>query len=425
MRNKETTLNDEKIKVAVIAAGVRGSHLAQQVKECSKVSARVVAVAEPNEERRVRFGQMFGIENRGQFATWEELCGSDLQFDAAIIATMDNQHDAPVLACLRRGCHVMVEKPLADSFGKCLQIAREQKRSRRVVSVCHTLRYVDAFRRMKEIVRDGVLGRLMYVEHMEAIDHFRFSHNYVRGRWAREKDNTSLLLHKCCHDIDFMAWLVDSPCERVSSFGSLAHFTPSHAPEGSGKRCLGDCKLKDSCPYSALRLYVDGDLTGRLMDVSENQSREARLAAVEKGPFGVCVWRAGNDVVDHQVVSMEFAGGTTATCTMTGYSSTHGRRTRLQGTKGELFFDEARRLITLKLFSKDEAETIQLSPPSGYHPEDREIITNWLSAIGDSSTSVAVNAQEAMRTLMIVFAAEQSRCEKRVVEMTEFDAREQ
>jgi len=315
----------------------------------------------------------------------------------------------------------LVEKPLADKIEDCRLIAQTQQETGLVVSVCHTLRYMDAFRKLKEIVTSGVLGRLMHVDHMEAIGHLRFTHNYVRGRWAREANNTFLLLHKCSHDIDFVAWLMDKPCTHVSSFGCLGYFHPSSAPEGSGRRCVDDCRIQSTCPYSALRLYVDGDLTGRMQDLGDTATREARLEAVKRGPFGVCVWRAGNDVVDHQVVSMEFEGGSTATCTMTGYSATHGRRTRLQGTMGELLFDEAEGSITIGKFSGSEPEIIRLPPPDSYHPEDREIVADWLAAIRNPHADVAVNAEEAMKTHAIVFAAERSREERRTVEMSEFD----
>jgi predicted dehydrogenase len=104
---------------------------------------------------------------------------------------------------------------------------------------------------------------------------------------------------------------------------------------------------------------------------------------------------------------------------MTGYSATHGRRTRLQGTKGELLFDEAMDRITIRKFAEVEPESILVQRTNAYHPEDRDIVANWLSAIRDSSAGVAVDAQEAMRSLAIVFAAERSRKEKRTIEMSE------
>ena len=406
-------------RIAVIGAGVRGTHLAEQLAHIT-IPSQVVAVAEPIAERRISFAREYGLPFNAQFDSWETLVNSFLPFDAAIIATLDNQHAGPALACLKRGCHILVEKPLADTYQDCVLIERSQRETGFVVSVCHTLRYMEAFSRIKQIVDSGTLGQIIHIQHMEAIDHLRFTHNYVRGRWAKVKNNTFLLLHKCSHDIDFISWLVNDSCSRVSSFGDLSYFVPSNAPSGSGRRCLDDCQIQETCPYSTMRLYVDNNLTGRIQDLGDNQSRKARLEAVMDGPFGKCVWYAGNDVVDHQTVSMEFTSGTTATCTMTGFSATHGRRTRVQGTQGELYFDESLGFITVKRFDRLEQEQLQIKQPDTYHPEDKDIMENWLQAIhGQSTESIVVTAAEALRTHKIVFAAELARVENRVVEISE------
>lgn len=411
---------DKHLRIAVIGAGVRGTSLARKL-SYSEFPTQIVAVAEPKWDRRTAFAREYSLSDNAQYSSWQAFADSSTVCDAAIIATPDNQHTGPAVACLRRRCHILIEKPLADTFESCELIERTQKETDLVVSVCHTLRYLDAFRRIKQIVDDGVLGSLIHIDHMEAISHIRFTHNYVRGRWSKEENNTFLLLHKCCHDVDFLAWLIDDECSRVSSFGSLTYFTPSNAPEGSGRRCFQNCLLVDSCPYSALRIYVDADLTDRLQDLGNVDTREDRLEAINHGPFGVCVWQAGNNVVDHQVVSMEFLKGTTATCTLSGYSAIHGRRTTIQGTKAELLFSEATDTISIRKFSEPDPEHIQVQRLGSYHPEDQEIVDNWLSVIFDPlSKRMTVDAKEAKRTLAIVFAAELSRKENRSVEMEEF-----
>jgi predicted dehydrogenase len=132
----------------------------------------------------------------------------------------------------------------------------------------------------------------------------------------------------------------------------------------------------------------------------------------------VCVWHAGNDVVDHQVVMMEFEGGATATCTLSGYSATNGRRVRLHGTLGEILFDEAAGIISTKRFKGQDETIVQIEAKQSYHPEDQDIVNEWLSSI-INSTTVTVDASEALRTHAVVFAAEISRKENRTVEMSE------
>ena len=409
---------DNHIRVAVIGAGVRGTSLARNLSS-SGLSAVVAAVAEPDEEKRRSFSEEFNLTAEVIFERWEELINNLDSCDGAIIATLDNQHAEPAIACLKRNWHILMEKPLADNYNDCKLIVKTQEDRKKVVSVCHTLRFMKGFRRVKQLLTSGLIGELVHIEHMEAIGHLRYSHNYVRGRWAKEKNNTFLLLHKCSHDIDYINWLFSEQCVRVSSFGSLKYFTPANAPEGSTQRCTDGCKISETCIYSALRLYVNSKLhEWPARDICRNHSRAEHLYAIKNGPFGLCVWHSGNDVVDHQVVMMEFEGGATATCTLSGFSATNGRRIRLQGTLGEILFDEADGTISTKRFTEPNNEIINIDAPASYHPEDQDIVDEWLSSI-INSTSVTVDATEALRTHAVVFAAEISRKENRTVEMSE------
>jgi predicted dehydrogenase len=410
--------SDTPLRIAVIGAGVRGTGLARKLSS-SEFTAVVVAVAEPDDEKRNSFATEFNLPETKIFTGWEDLSNQLVDCDAAIIATLDNQHTEPALACLQRGWHLLIEKPLSDSYEKCLLIDKARTKADKVVAVCHTLRFMDGYRRVKQIFEAGTIGQLIHIEHFEAIGNMRFVHNYVRGRWAREKNNTFLLLHKCCHDIDYINWLIKEPCKRVSSFGSLKYFTPLNAPAGSTYRCIDNCTVKDTCPYSAVTIYIDGPLEEwPAKDICKLHTHEAHFDAIKNGLYGICAWQANNDVVDHQVVMMEFEGGTTATCTLSGYSATNGRRIRLQGSYGELLFDEAAGFISIKKFSEKESEIIEIPAPDSYHPEDKDILNNWISSIV-CSTSVTVDTKEALRTHAVVFSSELSRKENRIVEISE------
>ncbi len=413
-------LSHAPIKVAVIGAGTRGTHLAQQLTACTP-PAQVVAVAEPIAARREPFAQVHHLSPEAVFPTWQALCESAISCDAAIIATLDHQHTGPTLAALRRGWDVLLEKPMADTFEGCLEINHAQQETGAVVAICHSLRYMQGFRAVKGFIEAGTLGQVIHIEHMEAIGNLRFTHNYVRGQWAREADNTFLLLHKCCHDLDFINWLVHTRCEQVCSFGELSYFKPANAPAGSAPRCIA-CAVAAMCPYSALRLYVECDRTAwPASTIATEHTREAHMSAIAHGPFGACVWQSGNTVVDHQVTTMEFTDGATATCTLSGYSATNGRRCRVQGTRGELLYDEAKGKITRRLFVDPQPEVFTIPNPATYHPEDKEIVENWLAAICNPQTQEGiVDSTAALESHAIVFAAEQSRKEKRRVEMSEF-----
>ena len=79
-------------------------------------------------------------------------------------------------------------------------------------------------------------------------------------------------------------------------------------------------------------MYVNSPLNEwPARDICPVHTSEEHLNAVENGPFGLCVWHAGNDVVDHQVVMMEFEGGATATCTLNRVFSHKRKKDKIAG----------------------------------------------------------------------------------------------
>ena len=63
-----------------------------------------------------------------------------------------------------------------------------------------------------------------------------------------------MLMAKSCHDLDWLQYVLGRAPLRVSSFGSLTHFTAANRPPGAADRCV-PCSVQPNCPYSASRLY--------------------------------------------------------------------------------------------------------------------------------------------------------------------------
>lgn len=94
------------------------------------------------------------------------------------------------------------------------------------------------------------------------------------------------------------------PCLRVSSFGSLRHFTKANKPSGAASRCL-DCAVEKSCPYSAKKVYLEPAARGHtgwpLNAVADIIDVESITEALRTGPYGRCAYECDNDVCDNQV----------------------------------------------------------------------------------------------------------------------------
>ncbi|MGA2973926.1 MAG: Gfo/Idh/MocA family oxidoreductase [Spirochaetia bacterium] len=411
---------DEHISLAVIGAGNRGNLFADIVSRVPQW-ARVVAVAEPRKEYREAFAGRYGVAKENACGDWRELAARPRFCDAVVVSTLDREHVEPAVAFTSLGYHMLLEKPMATTLEDCRRIARAQEKAGTITCVCHSLRYNKGFAELKRVVQSGEIGRVVTIDQLEQVIWWHQAHSFVRGNWGNEGRSTFMLLSKSCHDIDFIAHLVEGECQRVQSFGSLAYFTLENAPVGSGELCTA-CAAEPGCPYSAVKLYVDADREAwPAAVIAAKHSRDAHLAAIRNGPYGRCVWKCDNDVVDHQVVSMEFDAGVTATFTMTGFTQSGGRRIRVHGTKGEVEFTEEKMLI--RTFADSAVKEVVFDQEEGDHGGgDARVMVSFLAAIREKDPSlVLTDVHESLRTHSIVFAAEKSRRQGRMVEMEEME----
>ena len=231
-----------------------------------------------------------------------------------------------------------------------------------MVVVCHVLRYTKFYGTLYELLRGGAIGRIESLDAVENVAYWHYAHSYVRGNWRRAEESSPMILAKSCHDMDIIRWLMGVPCESVSSYGSLDWFRAENAPDGSADRCLSGCACKEGCPYDAEKIYIFNDKSGIRSGNDEwpcsvlvNKPTEEKLYdALRTGPYGRCVYRCDNDVVDHQVVSMRFAGGATATFTMSAFTAKCYRTIKVMGTMGEIEGDMDANVLYLRKFSQPE-----------------------------------------------------------------------
>ena len=405
------------LRLAIVGAGQRGMTYGREAVLTG--SAVVTAVAEPRADRRAAAAAEFGVADEWSVADWPDLAArADLDVDAVVVATPDRQHTAPALAFLGRGLPLLLEKPMAPSEAEAEQIAAAAERAGVVVCVAHVLRYSSYTTTVKATLAAGAIGEVVSVEHLEPVGWWHYAHSYVRGNWRREDESSSMLMAKCCHDIDWLSYVVDRPAVRVSSFGSLTHFTHANRPAGAGTRCL-NCAVEPDCPYSAKKIYldhVDEPAAQRwpLSILAVDVNRESITEALATGPYGRCVWDCDNDVVDHQVVNIEYAGGVTASLTMTAFTPMGFRKTRIFGTRGMLEGDGY--TVSVFDFLTGRTTTTQVVDPTdplageGHLGADAALTRSFLAAVREGDPGRVLTSPAVSRhTHAIVWAAERSR----------------
>jgi predicted dehydrogenase len=242
------------VTLLIVGAGSRGSTFADWVRR-HPGEAQVVAVAEPREAYRDRLAEEHGIPPDRRFADWREAAAAGRMADAVVIATLDREHTEPAVAFAEQGYAMLIEKPLAPTEEECVRIADAVEQAGIVAAVAHVLRYTPYTRLLKQVLDSGAVGEIVSIDHLEPVGFWHQAHSYVRGNWRREEDTGPMLLAKCCHDLDWLGYVVGDRCAAVSSFGGLAHLRPSARPEGAGERCVA-CAIEPSCPFSARKIYL-------------------------------------------------------------------------------------------------------------------------------------------------------------------------
>lgn len=119
---------------------------------------------------------------------------------------------------------------MATNEADCEAIAEAARRNGITLAVCHVMRYTPYTVKLKQLLREGAIGDIVSLQHLEPIGNYHFAHSYVRGNWRREDESSPLLLSKSCHDIDWMADIVGQRVARVSSFGRSPTSGPKPPP---------------------------------------------------------------------------------------------------------------------------------------------------------------------------------------------------
>lgn len=405
----------EPVKVIVVGAGMRGMGYAEFATHCPD-KCQIVGVADPREWYRNNLKEKFNIPDNQVFSCWTEVAEAEKFADAVLICTQDNMHVEPSVAFAEKKYHILLEKPMAPSEEDCRTIVEAAVKNGVIFGVCHVLRYTAYTKELKRILDSGRIGEIITMQHLEPVGYWHQAHSFVRGNWRNEEESSFMLLAKSCHDMDWMRYIMGKKCTQVSSFGSLKHFRKEEQPKGASDRCV-TCRIEPTCPYSAKKIYFNfynKGLRGWPVDIlTPEVDPENILQALENGPYGRCVYACDNDVVDNQVVNMQFEGGATASFLMTAFTAPGGRKTTIHGTRGEITGDSTMiKIYDYLTETTEEIDTskIDTSVLGGHGGGDGGIMADFCEAISKNDPSLILTGPEvSLETHLMAFSAEKAR----------------
>ncbi len=401
----------KQITAIVLGAGQRGETYADYSKDFPN-ELKIVGVAEPRADRRAQFAEKHNIAPENVAADWKELLERDKFADTVFVCTQDRMHFEPVMLALEKGYDVLCEKPMSYDRQEIITMCETAKKKGRMLSVCHVLRYSPFFVKLKELINVGTVGQVINIQHIESVGHWHMAHSFVRGNWRNTEESCPMILAKCCHDMDILAWLAGSPCARVFSTGDLVHFDAAHRPDGAPDRCLDGCPHRDTCPYYAPRFYLEHrSARGFRRVVSLDTSNEGILKALQTSPYGRCVYACDNDVVDNQIVSIEYENGIRASLTMCAFTDKCERIINVMGSHGQIKGRMEDNTLEVFDFASGNKTMIEVHIPAGgsHSGSDVAMMREFVTLVANGATDSRTGAAASMESHLATLAAEESR----------------
>jgi predicted dehydrogenase len=187
------TSADALLRVGVVGVGVMGSNHARVFADLPGVT--LVGIADPEPKQR---DFVTGALGCGGFADIESLL--DVGVDAVTIAAPTHLHRDLALACISRGVHVLVEKPIASSVEEGRTLIAAAARAGVTLMVGHVERFNPAVQTIKDAIRD---------EDILSIAITRV------GPFPPRMSNVGVVIDLAVHDIDLIRWFTDSEIVEV------------------------------------------------------------------------------------------------------------------------------------------------------------------------------------------------------------------
>ena len=205
-----------KVRLGVIGVGNMGRSHCKNIKEGKCPEIELVAIADRN-EKRIQAMKDDGYEGVTYFEDAEAMMDSGL-IDAVLVAIPHYQHAEYAIMAMKKGLHVMVEKPAGVYTKQAREMNDVAKESDVIFAMMFNQRTNHIYRKAKELVSSGQLGDLRRVNWI-ITNWYRPQRYYDSGDWRAtwSGEGGGVLLNQCPHQLDLLQWICGLPV-RVQAF---------------------------------------------------------------------------------------------------------------------------------------------------------------------------------------------------------------
>lgn len=288
---------DKKVKVGIIGIGNMGSSHAKTIIEGKCPDLELVAVAE-NNSKRIDWGKENINADITYFDSAIDMLDSGL-IDACIVAVPHYQHTEYAIECLKRGIHVMVEKPAGVYTKQVKEMNAEAEKHHEVVfAMMFNQRTNCVYRKMRELIHSGKYGQIRRVNWI-ITNWYRPQAYYDSGDWRAtwSGEGGGVLLNQCPHQLDLLQWICGMPTKIHAHlhYGKwhdieveddvTAYLEYANGATGVFITTTGDAKGTNrfEVQLDGAKIVVDRD---NIM-LTEYELSEPEFSKTNKAPFGI------------------------------------------------------------------------------------------------------------------------------------------
>ena len=210
----------EKVRYGIIGLGNQGSSYALNLFDGGKITddAVVTAMCDINPAKIDNIKANTKNTEAKYFSDYIEMLDSGL-IDAALIEVPHYQHPEMVMECLKRGIHVICEKPAGVYTKQVREMNATAEGAKAKFGMMFNQRTNCLYRKMRDIVREGGIGELQRVTWI-ITDWYRTQQYYDSGSWRAtwEGEGGGVLINQCPHQIDLVQWVVGEMPVEVNGF---------------------------------------------------------------------------------------------------------------------------------------------------------------------------------------------------------------
>jgi predicted dehydrogenase len=393
--------NRNKIKVVYVGLGLRTLFFLEEIK--NNPILELVGLCDLYPSRMDYVKEYYNLGDIPCFTDINQ-CLTGVKCDAVLIFTPDGTHAEVAIPALQAGKFVFLEKPLEITHEKCQDIIDADIAAGGKTYVGFNLRHAPVYKKIKELIDAGVLGRMLTIQADEFYDGGR---TYFR-RWNRLREKGGgLWITKACHDFDYIQWLAGAEAEYVSASSALTYYKPK---KDAAQYC-GDCKLADNCP-DAFAWYGVNKLAENVCDYLKSAEKDGMPR------LDLCLYNSDKDTFDHGIAIVRFARDIIATYTVNVVAGFTNRTIRISGTEATVDGDLDTREIVIRYRDPSKEERFTVAEVTGGHGgADKFILPDFIAFIRGEKNA-KISPCEAYKGVKIGLAARDSADTEKIVHLS-------